>query len=781
MEENVVKLETPLLLPGVESDRDGCLERLEAALKNQPGIRRAHLERDRLPVVLCLHFDPDSLNLVDVRRLAARAGGKIANRFRHKVLPVEGMDCSDCALVVEHSLARMEGVLNVRVHYAAQTIQVEYDSRQVSRQAIEKRVADLGYRVPAGRVRSWFSENRELIFSLLAGLALLAGWLGERTAGTPAILALGAYALVYALGGYDVVRHALGSLRARYLNADVLMVVAAASAAALGEFTEGGLLLFLFSLGHALEDRTLERARRAIRALGSLTPKTALVRRGEEEVEVPVETLEIGEVILVRPGVRVPVDGEVISGRSAVDQSPVTGESLPVEIGVGGRVLAGSINGAGALQVRSTRLARDSTLARAARMVERAHAQKSPSQRAAENFTRVFVPAVLLASLALALILPLLGVPFREASLRAATLLVATSPCALALGAPAAVLAGIARAAGKGILVKGGAHLENLGRLEAIAFDKTGTLTLGSPRVAQIHCLRPSWSESELLRLAAAIESRSAHPLAQALVVEARRRGLELPTVEAVEEIPGQGITAKVAGAEVRIGNSKLLEGWPFPAAAQSAGVGMEANGEIPLFIGCEGQVVGVISVADPLRPGVRAILAALERSGIRRTILLTGDQPAVAASVARQAGLSEYRAGLMPEEKVEALRALASEHAFVGMVGDGVNDAPALAVATVGIAMGGAATDAALEAADVALMANDLSALPFALGLGQAAHAIIRQNLAIAAGTILALGSLALAGLAGIGLAIFVHEGSTLLVVLNALRLLRYRSKLVV
>jgi Zn2+/Cd2+-exporting ATPase len=558
------------------------------------------------------------------------------------------------------------------------------------------------------------------------------------------------------------------------------------------------LLLCLFSLGHALQGRTLERARRAIRALADLTPQTAFVRRGDREIEVPVDEIDLDEAVIVRPGTRLPVDGIVLSGSSAVDQSPVTGESLPVEKASGDKVFAGSVNGEGVLQVRVTRLAKDSTLARVVKMVEEAQGQKSPTQQLAERFMRWFVPAVLVGDLLLIFLPPLFGVPLSESFRRAMTLLVAASPCALALGAPAAVLAGVAQAARNGVLIKGGAHLENLGRLRAIAFDKTGTITQGKPELtdivvanggenlipdSQFATFNPApgsveGSQLEVLRIAAAVESRSAHPLAQAVVAAARAQGLILPEVGETNAVTGRGVRAEVEGRTVMVGSPEMLAeaGLQISEAIHSQVAALKEQGKTALLVACDGRLAGVIGVADVVRPDARQAIADLRALGLGKTVMLTGDDDRVAAHIAAQAGLSDFRAGLLPEDKVVAIQELLAQEGEVAMVGDGVNDAPALAQATVGIAMGGAGTHVALETADVALMGDDLSRLPFAVGLGRATRSLIMQNLVLALGVILFLMLSAIFGWAGLGLAVVVHEGSTVAVALNALRLLGYR-----
>ena len=783
--EQTIELQITALLPGIDDHNDGCLVRLETALQNQKGISRAHLEREKIPLNLCLHYDPNQLTIEDVRRLATRAGAQIVNTYHHVLIPIEGMDCSDCVTVIEHSLGRMDGVLAVSVSYVAQTVRVEFDRHKVDRPAIEKRIRSLGYEVPVDGVRSWFKDNQELIYSLLAGTLVLLGWLGQTFFGLNPFVATALFIAAYFFGGWEISHHAWHALRERHFDTDLLMAAAALGAAFLGAWAEGALLLFLFSLGHALEERALEHARSAVRALADLTPKTALVKRDAGEVELPVEQVTLEDIVTIRPGVRLPVDGRVLSGQSAVDQSPVTGESLPVDKAPGSQVFAGTINGEGALEVCVTRLAKDSTLARVMKMVEEAQTQKSPTQQLAEKFERVFVPVVLVADILLIVVPPLFGVPFSESFLRAMTLLVAASPCALALGTPSAILAGIAQAARNGVLIKGGAHLENLGRLKAIAFDKTGTITQGQPEMTDLIPLG-SLSAGRVLALAAAVESRSAHPLAQAVVRAAQTQHLDIPLAGDVSAATGRGIQAQVAGELVKVGNAPLFEAGnarlfeggaaSLSEAALHQAETLEDQGKTVMLVTLDGAPVGLIAVADILRPSARPSLARLKALGIDKTVMLTGDNSRVAAHIAAQVGLSDTRAGLMPEDKLSVIRSLVQQYGIVAMVGDGVNDAPALANATVGIAMGGAGTDVALETADVALMGDDLSKLPSAVGLGRAARAVIAQNLVVALGVIAVLVVASVTGWIGIGIAVIFHEGSTILVVLNSLRLLRHR-----
>lgn len=778
--EEKIELEIASLLPGVECDKDGCVTRLEHSLQNEKGILRAHVKHDQSTVDLCLHYNTETITSLEAKRLAEQAGSKIIKRYHHVVIPIADLDCSDCALVVAHSIGRMNGVLTANVDFRTQKLRVEFDHQIIERRAIEKRIRSLGYTIPASGFQNWYGENRELLFSLFAGLLTLVGWLGGRLLGFSSTISLVFYLSAYLLGSWDISQHVWHALRKRHFDTDLLMLAAALGAAILGDFAEGALLLFLFSLGHSLEERALEHARSAVSALAELAPKSALVKRDGHEAELPVEEIQIGDIAILRPGARIPVDGSIIAGQSSVDQASVTGESIPVDKAIGDPVFAGTVNGQGALEVRVTKLAKDSTLARVMTMVEEAQNEKSPTQLTLEKFGRIFVPGVLVATALVIILPPLFGVPFKASFLRAMTLLVAASPCALALGTPAAILAGIAQAARNGILVKGGAHLENLGRLKAIAFDKTGTITHGRPEATDVVSFEQAVSEDAILALAAALESRSGHPLAQAVVRAAQVRKLGFPTIGEVESLTGQGLRSTVQKQPVLIGSQKLMEEnkIDLPAEIKAGNDRLQHDGKTIMFLAQSGRVIGMLALADTLRPDIAQTMSSLRKLGIAETIMLTGDNRRVAAAVAGQAGLSDFRADLMPEDKVAAIRDLVQTHGLVAMVGDGVNDAPALANATVGIAMGGAGTDVALETADVALMGNDLARLPFAVGLGRATRAIIMQNLWIALGVIALLVTASLTGWVGIGIAVVFHEGSTIVVVLNALRLLKYQQE---
>jgi len=766
-------LDLSVVLPGVPDERDACVARL-AELLQAEGMERVHVAQEEDTARLCLHYDPERFSVSRVRELAQAAGAKLGYRFQHENLRIEGMDCATCATVIEHALQRMDGVLEASVSYAAERLRLEFDAAKVDRVAIFGRIEALGYSVTEeGREIGWVAEHRELIVSSVAGLLLLAGWLAG-LAGAPRGMSLGLLMGAYAAGGFYTLRDAWQSLRSRRFDIDILMVVAAAGAAALGAWEEGALLLFLFSLGHALEHMAMDRARKTIEALAGLAPKTAFVQRDSAEVEVPVEELLRSDKVIVKPGQRIPADGLVASGNSAVDQSPVTGESMPVDKEPGDKVYAATINGGGALIIEVTKLAGESTLSRMVEMVAEAQAQKSPTQRFTDRFERIFVPAVLVGVGLLIVLPPLFDFPFAESFYRAMAVLVAASPCALAIATPSAVLSAIACAAREGVLIKGGAHLESLGALTAIAFDKTGTLTMGKPELTDVVAF--SGKEADLLIVAAALESRSAHPLAQAVVTTAKARGLTWNDAEKVEDVTGKGLRGEVDGQKVIIGNAKLFDGKPIPDVIQQAMLRLQAEGKTIMLIQMKGQFLGILGLADTPRTGTREALERLHQLGIRKTIMLTGDNEIVGQAIARAVGLDEVKAGLLPEDKVKVMEELAQRYGQVAMVGDGVNDAPAMARATVGIAMGGAGTDVALETADVALMGDDLGKLPFVVALSRRSRTVIRQNLWMSLGVVALLIPATLLGWAGIAVAVLIHEGSTLVVVINALRLLAYK-----
>jgi Cd2+/Zn2+-exporting ATPase len=877
---NKARIETDLLLPkgnGCQS----CLERLENRIQAYRGIEVAHLDQESEPPHLCIHHDPNLISIDYVRAIAIEEGVHLEWRYQHETLPIEGMDCADCARTLENGVGRLEGVLWVSANFAASTLAIEYDADRSERRAILSRIRALGYGVaiPAqaremvyqvsgldcadcalhleealnrtpgvtqatldftmarlrvaaddgtgihpsveqvaremgyslrplnasdaeSRPSGWreqLRQRRRDLITLLSGLLIAVGVVSSLLGAAEEIVA-GAYIAAILVGGFFVARAGWAALRtAHSLDMNALMTIAAVGAVFVGEWTEGAVAMFLFSLGNTLEGYTMDRARNAIRGLMDLTPRRATVVHGDHEEEVAVEDLQVGDRILVRPGERIPMDGLILTGESAVNQAPITGESVPVDRAPGQEVYAGTVNGQGALTVSVTRLATDTTIARIIRMVEEAQAQKAPSQRFVDRFARIYTPAVIAIAAGVAVLPPLIGwlsgagafsALLGEGVYRALVLLVIACPCALVISTPVTIVSAIASAARSGVLIKGGAHLETLGSLKVMAFDKTGTLTIGQPRVVEIRCAehqegRP-WSQCPaclgMLADAAALERRSEHPLARAVVKAADRQDHlpALPPAVRVEAVTGRGVRGRVNGHNLFVGTHtyihesqpELVEG-PLCNAVHAA----QDAGQTVMVVrdDCCG-VRGYIAVADTLRPGVPEVMASLDRVGIEHTVMLTGDNEATAGAIAAAAGVDDVQANLLPEQKVAAIEALLQEYERVAMVGDGVNDAPALARASVGIAMGAAGSDTALETADVALMADDLSKLSQTVKLSQRARRIIRQNVALSLGIKAVFLALALTGTATLWMAVFADMGASLIVTLNGMRLLRQR-----
>ena len=794
MTEKTIKLDIPLLLPQVDDARDQCLETLEKELMLHKGIHLAHIKPGQ-PAQLCIHYDPNLVSLGEVERLARKAGSNFTRQYRHERIPFDSHASADAAAVLTRTLEKLPGMLHASVNPAAGLAFVAYDAEKQDRSQIESAMRELGFEPASGKEERQrghdhggapaflphaIQENWTYILVALSGLCFLAGWIGETFFALDKDLALAFYVSAYLTGGYDIATHAIPALFRGKFDTDILMLAAALGAALLGEWAEGAFLLFLFSLGHAGEHYALDHARNAVNALAELMPDRARTRRNGRIVEIPVEELFIGDIVIVPPGERLPVDGRVIKGNSAVDQSPITGESVPVNKKPGDEVFAGSINAEAALDVEVTRSAQDNTLNRIMEMVANAQSQQSPTQQFTRRFTAWFVPAILILVAMVIILPPLAGwMPLEKSFYTGMLLLVAASPCALAIGTPAAVLAGIGQAARNGVLIKGGVHLENLGVIRVMAFDKTGTLTEGRFRVTDMLPMNGS-SREELLAITAAVEQHSSHPIARAVVEESRNQNLSLPASSGMENLPGRGVMSMVNGQPVLIGAIRLFRetGWYEPDDELEKRMrALEAEGKTTMAVSHGERILGILAVADSLRPGVHESLGKLRELGIEQLIMLTGDNRQVAEQIARLTGITHVQAELMPEDKLLAIERLKEAHGRVAMTGDGVNDAPALATATVGIAMGGAGTAVALETADVALMADDLGKLPFAVGLSRASRRIIVQNLAISLGVIFLLITASLGQGITLSSTVIFHEGSTILVVLNALRLLRFRQ----
>jgi len=639
----------------------------------------------------------------------------------------------------------------------------------------------------------FLKENKvklELAFSIACGISLGSGFIIEKLSGHPFFIHHGLYALAYILGTFFFMDDVFKSLAKGKFEIDFLMLVAAIGAAILDKWSEGALLLFLFSLGHSLELYAMKRANKSIEALTTLAPKMALVRRSNSIVEIPVEKLVIGDIVIIKPNSIISADGIVITGQSSVNQASITGESMPVDKfacpdknerfeHVPGlhKVFSGSLNGNGYLEIKVSKETKDSTLSRLIPLVNEAKEKQSDTQNFTKKIERVFVPTILLFIALLNFAFLFLDETFADSFYRSITVLVVASPCALVISTPSAILSGIARGARSGILFKGGKPLENLAKIKAIAFDKTGTLTKGEPKITDIISLSEH-SKTAILRDLIAIEQLSDHPLAKAIVKDGMNKidlSEPLPMAENFESLTGKGVKATIHHEPIVIGNKELF-GKALPSEVDERIDKLENEGKTTIIIKKNNVFVGIVALMDTPRTESNRVIQLLNKVGIKRIIMLSGDNQPVATSVANQIGIKEAWGNLLPEDKVAAINQLAKEERQVAMVGDGVNDAPAMAASNVAVAMGAAGSDVALETADIALMSDRLHNLPFAIGLSKKTKSIIRQNIIISLSVILIMIPVTLFGLASIGPAVLIHEGSTVLVVFNALRLLNYK-----
>lgn len=624
------------------------------------------------------------------------------------------------------------------------------------------------------------TEQLEVAFTIINAIAGLTAFIGTSLGWDPTLV-LALYVVSYAAGGWFGLVASVEALKEKTLNVDLLMILAALGAAVIGQPAEGAMLLFLFSLSNTLQTYAMDRSRKAIEKLLDLRPAQATVRRGSRLVTLPIEQLTLGDVVLVRPGERFPIDGEVIAGSSDVNQATITGESMPVHKQVSDSVFAGTVNGNGSLEIRVSRLAKDTTLARIVKMVEEAQSTKANTQRMLDSFEERYAIFVLAAAVLL-IFVPwlILGHDFQPTFYRAMTWLVVASPCALVISTPASILSAIANGARHGVLFKGGVHLEKTATLKVLAFDKTGTLTTGAPALNALYTYS-DLSEDEVLRLVASLEARSEHPLARAIVQAAHARTLSLYPSTGFRAIPGQGVEGVVESHTLWIGNERMFEERsvkiPTKIAAMAETLHSEGQTAMYVYSASTQQFLGLLAVSDTLREDAIDMIKALKAAGIERVVMLTGDNPQVAAKIAQRAGVDEFHAGLLPQDKVTVLQSLQRKYGPVAMVGDGVNDAPSLATADIGIAMGGAGTDVAIETADVVLMSDDLHKIPFAIGLARQARRVVWQNLTFALAVIVVLIASAFGAQLPLPLGVVGHEGSTVLVVLNGLRLLRYKA----
>lgn len=696
---------------------------------------------------------------------------------------VANLDCEHDAAVLKRGLTGWPGLREVEVFPKSAKVRIDYDLDRTTTADLCDRLKQIGFPVEEGRdlpaqPTPW--RNPKVVASVTSGLLLLAGWLAHLSPAT-ATASLPLYLLAIPVGGYFFGREAIEALVfERRIGIEMLMSVAALVAAGLGQAAEGAMLVFLYSISEAAEGYTEAKTRSAIKALMALAPKVALVRRGGREFEIPVEDLVLGDVFIARPGQSMPTDGQILEGASSINEAPVTGESVPTEKKRGDRVFAGTINGEGALEVRATHTHADNTLARIVHLVEEAQERRGQSQRFIERFGAWYSPAVLGLGVLAASSLPyVLGLSWHDAFVRATVFIVAAAPCALVISIPITMVAALGTAARNGVLIKGGVYLEELGRITVVALDKTGTLTRGEPEVTEAVLVgrgEGPKTEEALLALAAAVERRSEHPLARAIVRRAEEAGLLIPAVTDFRAMTGAGAMANVDGRLVHIGSPALFEDQlKIDLSAVRPEIGrLQDDGKTVILVGDHQSAWGLLALRDNLRPNAARAVAALRDAGIRHVVMLTGDNGRTAQALAREAGVDQAFAELKPEDKVVRVRELAEARGPVAMIGDGVNDAPALAEATVGVAMGAAGTDVALETADVALMADDLEKLVFALKLARRTRAVVQQNLVLSTIVIGVLVVGAVVGAFSLPMVVLAHELSELLVIASGLRMLK-------
>ena len=871
-------LELAMLLPR-EAECGRCVEEVGRELGRLDGVH--DIEADVPRGLLNVRFDEGVLDAGALSTYARRAGAQAhcadhcplavhahgeldllvplpgEDGAQRRMLHVTGMDCADCALKLQGALRKERGVRAADVNFGAATLAVAFDPAENDLDGVYRAVRRLGYDTverraeaaagktakaaaaggtgaPAGAAGTtaapaaaaparsfWLREPRALL-TIASGAFVLGGFAAEALAPSASPWL---FAAAMVSGGFYVARAALFSLRARQIDMNVLMTVAAIGAAAIGQWSEAGLVVFLFGLGTLLQVATLERTRGAITGLMSLTPPEAVTLRDGVEVTVPLVEIAPGDIVLVRPGARVAVDGVVLEGHAAADQAPVTGESRPVAKAPGDQVFAGSIIEGGMLRLRATTGAADNTIAKIVHLVEEAQSRRAPAETIVDRFAARYTPVVLALAAAVAFVPPLFGASFETWFYRGLALLIISCPCALVISTPVSILAALANATRNGVLIKGGAYLERAAGIRAIAFDKTGTLTEGRPKVTDVVALNGT-APDRVLSIAAAVERLSEHPLARAIgeraeaaagvaaggcgcaeehehhgehaeeqthehadavcacgceggtrdagEVGARSARASGPRVERFRALPGRGVRAELDGRLTFVGRPELLGAHADDPALVAAVSRLEAEGKTAVVVGDEGGPLGVIAVSDPLRPGAAAAIAALRRLGVDRITMLSGDNPETAAAIAAQAGIEDVRAGLLPADKVAAVAGLSDDHDAVAMVGDGVNDAPALAAAGLGIAMGAAGTDAALETADIALMGDDLGAVPETIRLARRTRRVIWQNIVFSIVVKAIFLVLAPLGLVTLWLAVFADMGTSLLVTANGLRLSR-------
>jgi Cd2+/Zn2+-exporting ATPase len=799
---------------------ESCLNIINDAVSDEPGIIGATLDPQQQRV----SFDYDSELVAEpkIEQIAQHITPSLQQHLKTCTMRLGargGRSCESCAIILEGRAYQIQGVREATASYLGGALSITYDNSLISPDELMQSISQFGVSLapsraefpsvaePAApvqlpqRVWRWLAQpNLEAIFTAITLIMMILGWLAEHFGVSPAISTL-AYVIAYVTGGIFGLKSSLESLQDRTIDVDLLMVLAALGAAVVGAPFEGAMLLFLFSLSNVLQDHALDRTRNAIRALMKLRPEQALIKHGSRLVTLPINQVVVGDHFVVRPGDRVPLDGTVIKGESTIDQAPITGESVLVAKYPGDTVLAGTINKNGSLEAQVIKPAHDSTIAKLIKLVEEAQSKKARTQRFLDTAEQYYALGVI-GFTVLAIIIPIfiLGEEFRIAFYRAMTIMVAASPCALIISTPAAILSAIGNGARKGVLFKGGAYMEQAAGIKVVAFDKTGTLTEGKPQVTDVKVMATNQSrpfvtsadnlwfgnEDDLLTLAATVEAKSEHVLGEATVKAAQDRDLELSEALAFQAATGKGVRGLVDDMDIRVGNLRYFKEFTplgLEVAAQEVEC-LQAEGKTSVVVAQIidneqiAHILGIIAFADKVRPDATGVVRELKTLGVEHVVMLTGDNDRVAQAIATQIGVDDYYADLLPEDKVRITRELEAEFGLVAMVGDGVNDAPALASASIGIAMGAAGTDVALETADVVLMADDLSNIPYVIALSRQTRKTLITNLGFALVAIMVMITAIFTVNFPLPLAVIGHEGGTVLVSLNGLRLLVYKRQ---
>ncbi|MGE7918120.1 heavy metal translocating P-type ATPase [Viridibacillus sp. NPDC093762] len=691
-----------------------------------------------------------------------------------KIFTIEGMDCGSCAKSIENHLNNIISVKIVSVNFSTGKMKIEHSNTD---EDIISEVSKIGFKasLPSNKQLIKTHKNKNDSLVILSGVLIALGFIGSYT-GVPTLISSGLYVMAMIISGYKPVKSAFYAIKSRSLDMNVLMSAAAIGAALIGEWLEGATVVWLFAIGTLLQTKSIERTRNSIRNLMDIAPAEAWVSIGSEIIKKPVEEIKVGEIIIVKPGDKIPLDGEITQGESSVNQAPITGESIPIDKNIGDFVYAGTINEHGSLEIRVTKLVEDTTISKIIHLVEEAQEQKAPTEAFVDKFASIYTPIVFILALIIMILPPLLGSgAWGEWFYKGLELLVIACPCALVISTPVAIVTAIGNAAKNGVLIKGGTFLEKSGAITAIAFDKTGTLTEGKPKVSYINALNVS--EEELLSIALTLEEYSTHPIAKAIVGYVNDKRIQPKNGELFKNIVGKGVQSTIGGDVFYSGNLKLFEELDVSLDNVKKHVQeIQNQGKTVVIIGTHEQVMGLIAVSDTIRETSATALTALKQSGVKQTVMLTGDNEGTAKMIASEANVDRYFAELLPEDKVMAIKKLQSEGHKVAMVGDGINDAPALATADLGIAMGGAGTDTAMETADIVLMADNLDKLPHTVKLSRKALTIIKQNIWFS--IIIKVIALALIfpGYLTLWMAVLSDTGAALIVILNALRLLKFK-----